>query len=201
MNLGELHLALVVSRRANFSRRAFSVTLVLLLHLLALALILQSVTRHTRPHVARETILRFLPLLPRNEDTAVPTEAPAPSRAIAPPIIALPPVTTAPSAPDVQALGRSLFGCAPENLANLSPQDRGRCITGMLKPAEPDLIAPRSHVKDPARLAAEEAERNKPLRLQCTYYTTAPGPFGPVTVPMTDQWCMIKGLLNGFAPQ
>ncbi len=54
----------------------------------------------------------------------------------------------------LEAFGRSLFGCAPENYARLSAEDRARCPPpgeGLAKRDDRDLLTPpRSRVKDEA---------------------------------------------------
>jgi hypothetical protein len=154
--------------------------LVLWLHALALALLLYSFQRQARPQGgARETVL----LLPR---LARPSAAPAvidargrPRRAQ--PVLAPPPVvapgpalprnapSTAP-APDIQGLGRSLFGCAPETYADLPAEQRARCPKpggGLAARQAPDLMGGRSHVKDEAHWQEEWARERSPTVLPC----------------------------------
>ncbi|HET7084640.1 MAG TPA: hypothetical protein VFI23_07715 [Rhizomicrobium sp.] len=68
---------------------------------------------------------------------------------------------------DLSALGRAVFGCAPEHYAELSPEDRAHCP----KPGEglasqpPDLMGGPSHVKDNVRWANALAHKQSPLEL------------------------------------
>jgi hypothetical protein len=70
---------------------------------------------------------------------------------------------------DLRDFGRALFGCAPENYAQLSPEERTHCP----KPGEglalnPPLALPgeeRSHVKDNARWANALAHKQSPIHL------------------------------------
>jgi hypothetical protein len=184
------------------SNRMTSLMLVMLLHGLLLMLLLHAFTQNdTRPLSPRETILRLLPLLQR-----APLEEAAPSAGAAPrarpmPAPAMPPaITTTPAAPDVTGLGRQLFGCAPERLATLSPEDRARCATGLKAPDRSVVTFPKSHVQDPARRAAELKAKNSPPRIPCTYAGSAPAPHGTAVAVMVDPVCAMDGLFNGFAP-
>jgi hypothetical protein len=129
-------------------------------------------------HAARETLL-LLPRLIQPPPSAAPStiDARGPARApvIAPPIFVPPPSATTPPgavmpAPDVQALGRSLFNCAPENYANLSAEDRARCARpgdGMAVAQPPNLLGGKSHVKDEAHWQEELAREQSPTVLPC----------------------------------
>jgi len=79
--------------------------------------------------------------------------APAPSPAA--PSLAAPPS-------GIAGFGQSLFGCAPENYANLTPDARAHCIKpgeGLAYNHQPDLMGGQSHVKDNARWANAMAHR------------------------------------------
>ncbi|MEY4964477.1 MAG: hypothetical protein RL274_60 [Pseudomonadota bacterium] len=109
------------------------------------------------------------------------------------------PPATATRAPDVTGLGVRLFGCAPEQLAALSPAERARCATGLAHPDRSAVTIPKSHVQDPARRAAEMKAKNTPVRIPCTYVGVAPGPYYSTTpTGMIDPFCTLDGLLNGF---
>lgn len=79
----------------------------------------------------------------------------------------LPTAPSGPSASDLQAFGRALFGCAPEHYAQLSPEERAHCP----KPGEglayqpPDLLGGPSRVKNNARWANALAHKQSPLLL------------------------------------
>ncbi len=100
----------------------------------------------------------------------------------------------------MQGLGKSLFGCAPENLNMLTPEQRARCGSPFTQPDDVAVIEPRSQVKDPARRAAELADKNTPMRVPCNHIKTQQLGFGGQKnyVPMVDPLCAINGLLNGF---
>jgi hypothetical protein len=176
--------------------------LVLLLHLALLLGLLRAVTTPIRsPTVkAREMILRLMPLRksPLVQKTVTPTMTSPQARSPVVPLVP-PPLTTAPN-PDLSRLGRSLFGCAPENLSNLSREERAHCDTGLARPDTNAMTEPRSYVKDPGRRAAEIAAKNTPGHIPCTYIAAVPGPQGLAPVPTADPFCVMDGLINGFEP-
>jgi len=177
-------------------RRALSMSLVLLLHALLLLALLHALTTPVRraPLAEREIIFRLLPraVQPKAQVAApLPEVAPQAPRAASPTV---PPVAPATPTPNLQSFGQSLFGCAPENLANLSPEQRARCSTGGFpRPDDFAATAPRSHVKDPTRPAAEMAARNTPGKIPCAYMTQAQTPIGNLAVPMLNLECQMTG--------
>jgi hypothetical protein len=102
--------------------------------------------------------------------------------------------------PDIRGLGQALLGCAPENLVNLTPEQRAHCHSGFSAPDESAVAEPPSHVKDPLRCAAEMKARNTPLRIPCTSVINAPVGGGAVAVPMADPFCVVEGAIKGFGP-
>jgi hypothetical protein len=191
---------------SDATRRWGSAILVLLLHLLLLLGLLRSLTAPvTPPHVtAREMILRLLPVLkPAPEQEAAPPAIVSPRNRIIP--IVPPPIGAAPmpnlSGPlsgPLSDLGQSLFGCALENLANLSREQRAHCATGLARPDDSVMAEPPSHVKDPARRAAEMRTKNTPGKIPCTYVATDKGQ--GMALPAVDPLCVLGGLINGFGP-
>ena len=139
--------------RPQSAQRMTSLMLVMLMHGLLLMLLLHAFTqKNARPNTARETILQLLPMFQRTpqQDAAPSSGAAENARPVAAPVV--PPVTaTQPAAPDVTGLGMRLFGCAPEQLAALSPAERARCVTGLAHPDRSVVTIPKSHVQDPAR--------------------------------------------------
>jgi len=186
---------------ASLPRRLTGATLVLLLHLLLLLALLHSVINPPRPRqVPRETILRFLPVpkMPMPAAKAPTTRAAAPRRLPLPDVVVPSPLP----APVLRDLGQSLFGCAPENLSNLSAEERAHC-SGLAghAPSEGEVAMPRSHVKDPARRAAEMRAKNTPGRVPCAVLMNAPAPYGGTQiVPGFSPACLLDGLVNGFGP-
>ena len=195
------HLAIAIRLRPDATSRWGSAVLVLLLHLaLLLALLRAVIAPINSPTKEQETILRLMPQLKSEPaQKAAPPAMASPQLRI--PVVPLvpPPLATAP-APDLSGFGRRLFGCAPENLSNLSREERANCSTGLTRPDANAMIEPRSHVKDPSRRAAEMATKNTPGRIPCTYITSAPAPHGTAPAPMIDTGCTIGGLSNGFGP-
>jgi hypothetical protein len=129
-----------------------------------LLLLLQSVHILMPPAKLAQEMTLILPRLrPAPEQEAAP-------RAAAPPIVRIlptaprlqpPPADAAPSAADVQGLGRALFGCAPEAYAVLSPEDRAHCPKpGVNAPrTTEEELYPRSHAKDAATWQEDLDER------------------------------------------
>jgi hypothetical protein len=178
-----------------------SLMLVMLLHGLLLMLLLHAFTqKNTAALSPRESILRLLPLLRSPQEEAAPSAGAAPRARPMPAPVMPPAISTAPAAPDVPGLGRQLFGCAPERLATLSPEERARCATGLKAPDKSVVTFPKSHVQDPARRAAELKAKNSPPRIPCTFTGSAPAPHGTAMAVMVDPVCVIDGLFNGYAP-
>jgi len=188
--------------QTGWRRRLSSAFLVALLHgLLLLALLHFLVPSQSRPGTQR--ILESFVTFARK---AAPAEAPPLPAMPAPPSRggvtsgAAPSLAPTIAAPDIRGLGQSLFGCAPETLANLSPEQRSHCTNGLARPDDSAVIEPPSHVKDPARRAAEMRAKNTPGRIPCTYLGQAPAPYGSTTTVMADPVCVMDGLTNGFGP-
>jgi hypothetical protein len=188
-----------VRQQSALTHRMTSLALVMLLHGLLLMLLLQTFTyKNARILPTRETILRLLPLLkPAPQQEAAPrgNARPRPAPLVIP---AAPETGAAPDAPDLRALGEKLFGCAPEKLATMTPEERARCSTGLAAPDRNVVTFPKSRVRDPVRRAAEMAAKNKPLVGPCTYVTDAPAPHGSSPAMMISPLCVLDGLANGF---
>src|SRR6478609_1704108 len=116
---------------------------------------------------AREMLLLLRPLARLPPERPVLGRAPPRAITIAPPAIAPPlpnagPSVINPAPPSaLEAFGRALYGCTPEAMARLSPQDRAKCPPLALAP-KPDqdlLEPPRSHAKDEALWVEEKLER------------------------------------------
>ncbi|HEY1876452.1 MAG TPA: hypothetical protein VGG66_03245 [Rhizomicrobium sp.] len=113
---------------------------------------------------------------------------------------AMPSYTPPVARPDITGLGQALFGCAPENLPNLTPDQRAHCTNGFTRPDENALVEPKSHVKDPLRREAEMRAKNTPGRVPCTSVTNVGGLAGNTAAPTVNPICIIGGLINGFGP-
>jgi hypothetical protein len=133
----------------------------------------------------------------RDRPSSLPSPA-APPASLPP--MALPP-TMAPPATDLQGFGATLFGCAPENRNNLTPEQRARCGNFAALPRDTGRVGePPSLVKDPARRAAELAARNTPARVPCVTLTSRSFGFAGAqdTGIMTDPLCVLNGWINGY---
>jgi hypothetical protein len=174
-------------------RRAVSATLVLLLHLLLLAVLLRSVIHPNRPAAMREIFFQ----LPPRAKPATPLP-PLPAMMTPPRGGATSGTMPSLAAPDIRGLGQALFGCAPENLGNLTPEQRSHCVTGFARPDGNAVAAPSTHVKDAARWANGIEERNTPGRIPCTYIAVTPAVAGggDSKVPMAEFVCLHKLLNN-----
>lgn len=129
----------------------------------------------------------------------LPTPSFAPPPPTAPPVL-VPPATTPPPATDLQSFGNQLFGCAPENLNNLTPEQRAHCSRFAALPRDKDAVTePRSQVKDLPRRQAELAARNAPARVPCIgFRTQALAGGGQDIGGIVDTLCVLNGLINGF---
>lgn len=151
--------------------RAATATAAVLLQLFFILLFTQFLLA---PQAQRERAREMLLLLrpsrqpqpPRQEAPPVPQP---PSRPAFIPQIVLPPLPNPgvtgvkPEAPSgLEALGRALSGCTPEQMGKLAPEDRAKCppLAQMPKPDQDLLAPPRSHAKDEALWAEEKTERD-----------------------------------------
>src|ERR1700753_1290130 len=181
-------------------QRAISALLVLLLHALLLLAFLQFLVKPQGAGLIKpERLLELMISMPKTVAPPPPPAVPARQRApvrVQPggeksgsmPSLA-PPVET----PDIRGLGQALLGCAPENLVNLTPEQRTHCHSGIFAQDESTVAEPGSHVKDPVRRAAEMKARSVLLRIPCTSVIDAPDGGGTVAVPMTDPFCVVDG--------
>lgn len=188
-------------------QRAVSALGVLLLHALLLFAFLHFLVRPQGARLpAAERLLEFVISPPK---TVAPIPVPAAPRRQRVPVQdqpggersgAMPSLAPPAPAPDIRGLGQALLGCAPENLSNLTPEQRAHCHGGFSRPDDTAVIEPPSHVKDPARRAAEMAARTAPLRIPCTSVIDAPAGGGTAAVPMVNPVCMVEGAVKGFGP-
>jgi hypothetical protein len=191
--------------------RAVSVGLVVLLHILVLAALL-SAKQKLHEETSRETILRLLPFL----RSAPPAEAPtAPSPSVAPirkpvPVIVPDVVVPAPATPDATVLAPALNGCNLENLDNLPPEQRAKCIA-----YQNDVVGAARNAKDHAALnkptQAKSAEtwaqaivkRNTPAKVDCARVETPEYGFQAnmkTTRLMVDLTCAARHIADGKSP-
>jgi hypothetical protein len=187
--------------------RAVSLLLVALLHALLLFAILHFMVVAPKVPVVRapETLLEMIINTAKNP---APVSLTTPRSRRAPTLPrrggvtsgAMPSYAPPVAPPDITGLGQALFGCAPENLTNLTPDQRAHCTNGFTRPDDNALLQPKSHVKDPLRREAEMRAKNTPLRFPCTGVAKVEGMGGGTAAPMVDPICIIGGLINGFRP-
>jgi hypothetical protein len=191
--------------------RVVSVGLVLLIHVLVLAALL-STKQKLHEDNPRETILRLLPFL----RSAPPAEAPAePSPPVAParkpmPIIVPDVVVPAPATPDATVLAPALNGCTLENLDNLSPERRTKCIA-----YQNDVVGAARNAKDHSALnratqsksaeawAQAIVKRNTPAKVDCAKVETQEYGFQAnmkSTRLMVDLTCAARHIAEGKSP-
>lgn len=191
--------------------RAVSAGLVLLLHILVLAVLLSSKHKLHEDN-PRETILRLLPFLrsaPTEEAPSVPRPSVAPIRKPVP-IIVPDVVVPAPSTPDATVLAPALNGCALENLDNLSPEQREKCVT-----YQNDVVGAARNAKDHSALnkptqsksaetwAQAIVKRNTPAKVDCASIDTPQ--YGiqdnmKTTRLMVDLTCAARHIAEGKSP-
>jgi len=148
--------------------RAATAVAALLLQLLFILLFAHFLlTPHAQRERAREMLLLLRPLTKPLPPPPAPARA-APARRptqpvpyVLPPLPNAAPNLVAPGPPSaLEGIGRALYGCTPEAMALLSPQDRAKCPPLATRP-DPSLVEqPRSHAKDEALWAEEKAERD-----------------------------------------
>jgi hypothetical protein len=196
-----------IQRPQTAASRLLSLLLVALLHALLLFAILHFMVVTPRATVATapEHLLELI-INTAKKPAPVSLSAPRSRRAPISPKAggvtsgAMPSYTPPVAPPDITGLGQALFGCAPENLTNLTPDQRAHCTNGFTRPDDSALVEPKSHVKDPLRREAEMRARNTPGRVPCTGVAKVAGPSGSNAAPMLDPICIIGGLINGFGP-
>ena len=184
-------------------RRAAGAAIVLLLHGSVIFLLLQSTWRKVPTALPHETTIWLsLPQSPlKSKPVNTPSTAPvaaAETPELAPALpkshaITLPPM---PEVNALQGLHGSLFDCAPENLANLSAEQRAHCraAAGAPAPYDPNAVDYADHsgkIPGAQRWAREAARKNAPLLLPCA------SPAG-IGVSIGTAICIGKGVLNGF---
>lgn len=187
------------------SQRAISALLVLLLHALLLLAFLQFLVKPQGAGIPNpERLLELMISMPR---VSPPPPPAAPVRQRAPVRLqpggersgAMPSLAPPAPTPDIRGLGQALLGCAPENLANLTPEQRTHC-PGLSRPDDSAVLEPPSHVKDPLRRAAEMKAKGALLRVPCTSVIDAPAGGGTAAVAMADPFCVLGGAIKGFGP-
>jgi hypothetical protein len=177
-------------------RNAVIALLVVVAHVVVIAWMLHAALSPVpvAPSV-RETLL-WLSLAPRAKVQPPQTPAIKPEKrpAVAPtrlpdyPAIASPPT---PDASSLEGLHAFLFNCTPENLANLTPEQRAQCASPGSKPHDSVDYADHSgRAHQAARWAHDLARKQAPLLLPCA---NAQG-----ISPLATLACLGKSLVTGF---
>jgi hypothetical protein len=144
-------------QRAGWKQRTLGATLALLVQAVFLTLVMLSPSHPTRrlTGLAHETIL-LLQSLPRTVPATIDARGPASpkTRKAAPISVPTVPSYAAPYLAPLAGLsgfGHAIFGCAPEQYADLAPEERANCPKpgeGMTKNGDKDpLTEPGSHAK------------------------------------------------------
>jgi hypothetical protein len=162
-----------MTRNAIDPRRLASALIVFLLHgLLVLVLLHATVHRVTRASSTQELIMQyFRPPTPAEPAAPPPPVMNAPSTPRANGLAA-PPPAEAPSGSALQGLHQFLFDCAPENVGNLTPEERARCTDQALAPNPDETNGLRnlpSLSRDAAHWARGLARKQNPLLLPCMH--------------------------------
>lgn len=160
---------------AQTLRRATGASLVLLLHLVVIAFLLNATVHAIKPvSPSRDGTLWFVfPPRIRPESVRI-IPAPAASSPVTRFTIPRTAITTTFAKPNVAAHGdlhALLFDCAPENLASLSPEQRTQCMSAagsVSLPDDSDITAERpTRSASAAYWARGRARKNAPLLLPC----------------------------------
>jgi hypothetical protein len=182
--------------------------LVALLHLGLLLLLLQSLKQPAMlPALQHEMMLVLAPLAKPKPPVPIVT-ATIPRRSIARPngpIRVLPsPQPNSDSPPRINDLGLSLFGCDPEHLSSLTPEQRAHCGNApdmaSMQSALPGAVQERA--AQAGRWAASSARDHGPLDVPCAQVGQSHGAgFGRTgTGGMVDLVCIYEHWQNDFEP-
>lgn len=179
-------------------RRLAGALAVLVLHLLIIAALL-SATRWSEPRSdqSKEIILHLIaPKRLPEPVKQIPVPRPVTARrsapAFVPPASFTPPPDTA--IPQLDGLNRQLFGCAPNQLAAATAQERAACASASLAPRyDPGATDYRDHTgrsKNAVQWARDRARKNAPLLLPCM----SPQAMG---VSLYTLYCLGKAAIEG----
>lgn len=174
-------------------QRAAAITLLLLIHVLALNLLMTSKQATAPiPRAVREMIVSFPIFRPKPvPQKAEPAKAHARSRSV-PSLqtFTLPPAAIPPAAPpQANSIGRALFGCDPATQMN--PDQQAGCNAFAAQPTPDEVGMPkRTRAIQTARWMHELEIKHSRRIVPCV------GFIGPIF--MVDVVCVAKGLVNGF---
>lgn len=174
-------------------QRAAAITLLLLIHVLALSLLMASKQATTPiPRAVREMIVSF-PIFRSKPvpQKAEPTKTHSRSRsAPSPQTFTLPPAAIPPAAPpQANSIGHALFGCDPATQMN--PDQQAGCGAFAAQPVPEEIGTPkRTRAIQTARWMHELEIKHSRRIVPCVGFV------GPIF--MVDVVCVAKGLANGF---
>lgn len=159
--------------RAYPTRKVAGAAGVILLHVGVIAALLNALYRPVPSAVpARERIVwfAFAPKSAPAKKTPVPARPQA--RILSTPYPDYRTITIAPMTgqTDLGALHGFLFDCAPENLINLTAEQRAGCVTANAGPKPDDSVDYADHTnrsKNAVRWARGQMRKQQPLRLPC----------------------------------
>lgn len=179
---------------------------VALLHVLVIAALVKA-TYVTIPHhpAAREIEIWFIfPPMPTPKTEPEPqNEKAKSSKQITPETTVIPDYSHIALPPswgekNANALNQSLFGCEPDRIALLSPEDRAKCpaVAAASRNRDKDAVDYHDHTdrsKDREHWARGRDRKNLPLLLPCA----SPNGIG---VSIGTLLCLAKGATEGFDP-
>ena len=188
---------MIAMARAFEPRRLAGGFAVLVLHLIVIAALLSATHwSEQQNEQTKEIILHLItpkPLPEPVKETLArkPVATPKPAPAFVPPATFTPPVDN--SLPQLNGLNQQLFGCAPDQLASATAQQRAACASASLGPRfDPGATDYRDHTgrsKSAVRWARGRARKNQPMLLPCV----SPQGFNP----FGTLFCLGKAAVDG----
>jgi hypothetical protein len=186
---------MIAAAQALEPRRVVGGLAVLVLHLLIIAALLSATRWNEQANEpTREIILHLIapkPLPEPVKQVPKPVAAPRSAPAFVPPATFTPPSDNA--MPQLNGLNRQLFGCAPNQLADATAQERAACASASLGPRyDPGATDYRDHTdrsKSAVRWARGRARKNQPMLLPCV----SPQGFNPFGTLL----CLGKAAMDG----
>ena len=188
---------MIAMARAFEPRRLAGGFAVLVLHLIVIAALLSATHWSEQQNEQTKEIILHL-ITPKRLPEPVketlarkPVATPKPAPAFVPPATFTPPVDN--SLPQLNGLNQQLFGCAPDQLASATAQQRAACASASLGPRfDPGATDYRDHTgrsKNRVQWARDRARKNAPLLLPCM------SPAG--IAPLYTAYCLAKSALTG----
>jgi len=178
--------------------RPVAIGAVLLIHLLIAAVLLSGMPKTAGQRAAlREIFFVFAPKPnPREKLPPVPPTSARPVRISNPRDRIYSPKTNINPNSQIKGLGLSLLECVPQNLANLSPEERKQCSSSISKegpraPKDANLASVRERAVYAGTWSASIARRNRPLAVPCASMKEIPE---DITIGRTAKVIMVDPL-------